>query len=92
MNAWQHFRKANVKGEEPPEIYSDQVSKSRKYQRILILLVIFFSLLAANLDAPGPEAGNALQILRGILFGLFLFYVYAMVRLLVRITQLEKEV
>jgi hypothetical protein len=92
MNAWQHFRKANVKGEEPPEIYSDQVSKSRKYQRILILLVIFFSLLAANLDAPGPEAGNALQILRGILFGLFLFYVYAMARLLVRITQLEKEV
>lgn len=38
--SWQYFRKA-VTTDEVPEIFTDNESKAKKYQRILVLLVIF---------------------------------------------------
>ena len=38
MNSWQYFRKTVLNGE-TPEIFSDNESKAKKYQRILLILV-----------------------------------------------------
>ena len=40
MGGWQYFR-ANAETNIPPEIYTDKDSKAKKYQRLMLYLVIF---------------------------------------------------
>jgi len=83
MTGWQYFRKQAQPGEEL-EIYTDAESKISKYQRLLAFLAILMLPLFM-----------ALITMRGrfpffIIFPLFLLYVYALIRILVRIDQLKR--
>ncbi len=92
MNGWQYFRQEAIKGE-MSEIYTDNESKAKKYQRIMMLLVILFPIFLNSIIiiSRGTSSG-LIQIFTILMSMLMLLYVYAMVRLLHRITQLKKKV
>jgi len=90
MNSWQYFRHEAVEGE-MLEIFTDNQSKAKKYQRIMffliILLPIFLNFISISNQADKSDIIQIASILMGMLLVL---YVYAMVRLLHRIMQLKK--
>lgn len=49
MGSWQYFRKTALKGE-VLEIFSDNKSKAKKYQRILLILVVLLPLYIATIE------------------------------------------
>ncbi|MCP5101590.1 MAG: DUF2812 domain-containing protein [Chloroflexi bacterium] len=92
MNGWQYFRQETIKGE-VSEIYTDGESKSKKYQRIMMVLVIIFpALLNAVILVNRGADNDIIQIFAFLLGIMLLLYVYSMARLLHRITQLRKKV
>ncbi len=91
MNGWQYFRQQAIAGE-APEIYSDNESKAKKYQRILMFLVILFPVFFSSIMVISRGANNGIiQVITIVIGVLMLLYVYGMVRLLLRITQLKKK-
>ncbi len=89
MNGWQYFRKEAINGEEL-EIYSDNESKVKKYQRVLLLLVIILPLLINGLLILTRR--NAITDVFGILYlALFFIYIYGTTRILMRIRNLKKN-
>ncbi|MFH2113000.1 MAG: DUF2812 domain-containing protein [Spirochaetota bacterium] len=90
MNGWQYFSRNATDGE-TLEIFTDTESKSRKYKRILLYLIIFlpaclnFVLISHRSEFPWMQA------LTVFMSAALFFYVYAMLRLLVRIGQLKKR-
>ncbi|MCP4165026.1 MAG: DUF2812 domain-containing protein [Chloroflexi bacterium] len=96
MNGWQYFRQQAIAGE-APEIYSDNESKVKKYQRILMFLVILFPVFFSPIMviSRGPANNGIIQVITmviTIVIGVaLLLYVYGMARLLLRITQLKKK-
>ena len=89
MSGWQYFRKEALNGEDL-EIYSDNESKARKYQRILLLLVIILPLLInGNLIISRRDGMEVL----GIIYIVFmLIYIYGITRILMRIGKLKKKI
>jgi hypothetical protein len=90
MNSWQYFRKLAGVGE-LPEIFSDNESKSKKYRRILLILVAVLPMLINPL-LFGLHDGDFFGTLSLIQFLLLMFYIYAVLRMLNRINQLKKKV
>ncbi|MCA9989732.1 MAG: DUF2812 domain-containing protein [Anaerolineales bacterium] len=92
MGGWQYFRQEAIKGE-APEIYTDNASKAQKYQRLILFLVILFPIYFSTTTLVTRDATNGFIQVVGILMAvLMLVYIYAMVRLLHRITQLRKKI
>lgn len=92
MGGWQYFCQESINGE-LPEIYTDNNSKSKKYERIMLFLIIFFPIFMNTiiLVSRGARSGIILWI-TWLMGTLMLFYAYGMVRLLHRIIQLRKRV
>lgn len=90
MNGWQYFRKEALHGEEL-EIYSDNESKAKKYQRILLLLVIILPLMINGLSII--SRGNGISEPLGIIYlGLMFIYIFGITRILMRIGKLKKKI
>jgi hypothetical protein len=90
MGGWQYFRKEARDGE-APEIYTDAASKIKKYQRVLLFLIIFlpiYSTMLYNLHDSGSTFVQVISVVSSLFLGL---YAYAMVRLFLRIQALKKQ-
>ncbi len=87
------FSKENEINGEAPEIYSDNESKKKKYQRILLFLVIFLPIYSNALFITNRSSNLFIQVITFVMFVLAKkTYIYAMQRLLRRITQLNKKI
>jgi hypothetical protein len=89
MAGWHYFRQAAQPGEEL-EIYTDAESKIEKYQRLLaflaiLMLPLFISLI--NLRTRPYEWASFLLV---FIAALFVLYVYAIIKLWLRINQLKR--
>ena len=91
MNNWQYFRKEVVNGE-VPDIYSDNESKMKKYQRIMTLLVVFLPIMMINLRNLSGETDPFFQALTFIFFLFFILYSYGIIRLGMRMIKLKKKI
>ena len=89
MGGWQYFRKEATTSK-APEIYNDNESKAKKYQRILMYLVIFLPIYINSIVLINNRDSDNFQIITFLMFSLFVFYIYAMIRLLYRYRQLRK--
>jgi hypothetical protein len=92
MSNWQYFRKPAAAGG-PAEIFTDQVFRIKKYQRVCGLLAIVMVVLLVQFNNLLRAAERydlwitTLQIIYVVLLG---FFVYAIARLLGRITHLKR--
>lgn len=95
--SWQYFRTMARPGENP-DIYTDNASKVAKYQRVIAILVIFLPILLTLLrtsllldDASPLPLMEAIQFIWSIIgFAVMLVYIYAMLKLIRRISQLKR--
>ncbi len=90
MAGWHYFRKLARPGEDL-EIFTDAESKIGKYQRLLaflgiLMLPLFIFVIVNTGDAPY----GWISVIRVINFLLFVLYLYAVVKILIRINQLKK--
>lgn len=91
MGGWQYFRHPTV-DDEPLEIYTDNASKAQKYRRIMAFLVIMLPVLLSTVILIGSGVQSLLlQIITVPLALALVMYAYAMVRLLMRIGQLQRQ-
>ena len=90
MTSWVYFRR-KVQNGDTPDIYSDAESKMRKYYRVMFYLVILLPILiifgTRTTDLPGLFG----DILEGFYALMILFYAYAMVQLMRRMSQLKAK-
>lgn len=91
MNGWQYFRKTAVNGE-APEIFSDAESKTKKYRRILLLLVAVLPLMLFNTTHIFRQQDAFSFSLAFLMLSFLLFFLYAVLKLLGRISQLKKKI
>lgn len=89
MNGWQYFRTEVAEGE-TPEIYTDDASKIKKYQRLLMFLTIVLPILSTSLFDLNEDLSPLMRVVELISVGLMLLYIYAMIRLFLRIQELKK--
>jgi hypothetical protein len=90
LSSWQYFRKEVKPGEEM-EILTDAESKIAKYQRLLALLVVFLPiLLIFNNRLNQNEGSLIIDIARFAVFLLILLFIYSVVMILRRISQLKR--
>jgi hypothetical protein len=90
MNSWQYFRKTAQNGE-APEIFSDNESKAKKYQKILLVMVVFSMPFGNLIRILNQDSSHFFEGLTFFMFLVFMFYVYAIVMLLRRILALKKK-
>jgi hypothetical protein len=90
MNNWQYFRKP-VENGVLPEIYTDNESKAKKYQRLMLVLVIILPLFTNMGRILSKTHSLGMQIILGVYFLLLLFYIYSILMLLRRVRQLKKK-
>lgn len=91
MRGWQYFR-TNAKEKFVPEIYTNNDSKASKYQRLLIILIIFLPLMMRFVIQPIDQNRAQTDVyLTGKLIMSLLMNVYAMVMILRRIVQLKNK-
>lgn len=93
MGGWQYFR-TRQQGGQVPEIYTDNASKTQKYARLIALLTIFMPIFIVMVTRPVTGEGGVFEfynIMKMVLSAFLLLYVYAMVRILMRISQLRKK-
>jgi hypothetical protein len=92
MASWQYFSKpANTAG--PGEIFTDNASKVKKYQRLCGLLSIIMIVILTQFNnlSRAAERYDAWLFIPLVLYLAFLVvYIYAIIRLLMRIKQLSK--
>jgi hypothetical protein len=87
--SWHYFRMIARPGE-TPEIYSDNTSKIAKYQRVILLLVALLPLfITAGSDMYRSEL-LFFQILAGVRLALLLLFIYAILMLIRRVSQLKR--
>lgn len=94
MNSWQYFRQ-EATHDQDLEIFTDNESKAKKYQRIIMFLVIFSPALFIGflsfIKLINEGAGGVfIKILAFIVSVVALLYIYVMANLIGRITQLLK--
>jgi hypothetical protein len=90
---WIYFRKEAVAGE-ADEIYTDATSKVRKYRSVLAVLAVFLAPLVIPLSINGffDYSGSTFRVAVSVVGSLLvLLYVYAMVRIAVRIRELNRR-
>ena len=101
MSNWRYWRKSIVNGE-TPEIFTDNESKIRKYQRLLgymAFFLVFLTFIGTNmfLNQAWTEPGNSPVIKAIYLFGLLCYavlipvYIVVVINLLRRISQLKQK-
>ncbi len=91
MANWQYFRKEVLSGEEP-ELYTDVKSKLKKYQRLIVVLVVILPIilqLPLRLSTAAAES-DWYAIPLFLAFILLMGYIYCMIQLLRRIDHLKK--
>lgn len=89
MAGWHYFRQQAQPGEEL-EIYTDAESKIEKYQRLLAFLGILILPLVISLINLQSRPYEWVEFLLVFIFLLFLLYVYAIVKIWMRIGQLKR--
>jgi hypothetical protein len=90
ISGWQYFRKDVVDGE-APEIFSDNESKAKKYQRIMFLLVLLLPIFIVDLNILSKRSGTFMRILSFAMVFFLIFFSYAIIRLWRRIEELKKK-
>ena len=86
----QYFRKAAAPGEDP-QIYTDNASKAAKYGRLMVFLVVFSPIWFIGLNRASQSKEPVLQALTFIGFLFMLLYIYAMLKLIKRVSRLTKK-
>lgn len=92
LGGWQYF-KTRQQGSQMPEIYTDNASKAQKYARVLVFLIIFLPIYVNLVTRTVPMDSNYYDfysIAKLVMSLIIVLYVYAMVRLIVRINRLRK--
>ncbi len=87
--SWHYFRITAPAGE-APEIFSDNTSKIAKYQRVMLILVVILPLFISIGNDLYRSEVLFIQILAVIRFAFVLLYIYAMLMLIRRISQLKR--
>jgi hypothetical protein len=101
MSNWRYWRKRVVNGE-TPEIFTDNESKIRKYQRLLAIMgffLVFLIFISMNMliNQPWGDFDNAPLINAIYLFGALCYaviipiYVVVVIKLIQRINRLKKK-
>ncbi len=90
MNSWRYFRKEAFQGE-ALEIFSDNESKARKYQRILFILVAILPILIVNVNNLNRLSNPFFEVLTFVFFCILIFYGYIIIRLSMRVNALKKK-
>lgn len=92
FNNWQYFRKEARPGE-APEIFTDRQSKIDKYRRVLAIFVVFAAIYPGFFNAPvwGRHHSPWMEVLRAVLFGIMLLWIYMAVRIWRRIEALKRS-
>jgi hypothetical protein len=91
MGSWYYFRK-ECRGGKKPEFFSDKDSKIQKYRRLLVFLAIFLPIMLNGTRIIFQRQDSWFFTGIGIFYVFFLLvWVYAMVRLLLRINKLKKS-
>jgi hypothetical protein len=88
--SWQYFRKTAIEGE-TLEIFTDNESKQKKYGRILLYLIIFMPIYTVLITRVNEASSTFYKIVTFVWFLFFLVYIYAMLMLIRRISQLKKK-
>jgi hypothetical protein len=94
MSGWQYFR-TRKQDNQVLEIYTDNASKTKKYTRLLTHLTIFLPIYIVLATRPVSLESNYFgfySIPRLIMSLILVLYALAMVRLLIRISQLRKKI
>ena len=89
MTSWVYFRKQVQPGAEP-EIYSDVESKISKYQRIIAYLVIFLPIMFV-IKPNGRDHMTLGLVVEGLFLILMFIYIFAMIQLFRRVSQLKES-
>jgi len=87
--SWQYFRIAAKPGENP-EIFTDNTSKITKYQRVMALLVVFLPIWLMLLRIMQKADSLIYLVPFAFFLMLLLVYVFAIVMLIRRISQLKR--
>ena len=91
MSAWYYFRK-ECRGGQKPEFFSDRNSKAQKYQRLILFMVIFLPILINGMRMVFTRPNSRFFTSVGIFYVLLiLFWIYAIIRLLLRIRKLKNS-
>ena len=91
MGGWQYFRIESRDGN-APEIYNDKASKAKKYERLILFLVIFLPIYSNMMIIATRSEAGYMRYFSPLMFAFMLLYAYAMVRLIHRVTKLKKGV
>jgi len=90
MGSWYYFRKEFRDGEKA-EFFSDRDSKVQKYRRLMLVLIIFLPIMLNGMRMLfRREASWALTSLAILYFLILLGWIFAVVRLLLRIRKLKQ--
>ncbi|NPV75639.1 MAG: DUF2812 domain-containing protein [Anaerolineae bacterium] len=92
MGNWQYFR-TRQQGSQMPEIYTDKASNTQKYALIMLPLIVFLPIFVWMITRPISLESRFYDFYSTAKLAMSLImmlYVYAMVRLLVRINRLKK--
>ena len=100
MANWQYWRKPSTAGE-TPEIFTDNESKIKKYQRLLLymaFMLVLLIFLGRNMFVGDLTYADVSSIIAGIYFiGRLLYaiiipiYIVVVVKLFLRINQLKRK-
>ncbi len=93
MGGWQYFR-TQAEGSAIPEIYTDKDSKAQKYQRLIVILIVFLPIFMTITTRPIDPASPFVDLyFAGKMIGAFLMilYVAAMIKIFQRIQQLKSK-
>lgn len=91
IGGWQYFRKTAQAGQ-PTEIYTDNASKATKYQRLIIMLVVFlpfFIMLSTRTIDNGSPFSDLYHVAQIFWAILMILYTIAMLKILQRVRQLK---
>ncbi len=88
MSGWMYFR-IKASGGESQEIFSDAESKTGKYQRVMLYLVIFLPIMLMLRPITIGRYGTFSIVVEVLFAVLFVLYSYAMVQLFRRMNQVK---
>lgn len=89
--SWQYFRK-EASGGEVPEIFTDNESKIKKYQRVLAVLAFVCSLMVLVRANPATQGASPFYLVITLVwFVIIMLLVYGILKLMGRIKQLQRR-
>lgn len=91
FHGWHYFRKPLSDGQDTSVIYTDQVSEGAKYKQLLTLLLPLFLLIIGSVISLQAQPGYTfVSIIKWIFFSLITFYIYAMLRVYIKMKKVQK--